>query len=688
MKNNAFKWLDFKITNRCNNNCIYCGVNQDPPGAKDILSADIIAKTLDHALNIGFSHFALLGGEPSLRNDFNILLKPLQKGSRFNTLMIITNLLTFNENMYNECFKTNSETAQIVVSLDNLKSPNYKNQNPKKVLKYIAKIQEIAKKFSSLGERKVHIHSVISRENFDHLIEHVNFFDEMGLDVSLALVEPFIIVDSNSKIKNDDFNVFSVNEINKIINQLKFLDTQNKLSWANKVLLEYIIKVKNGNLFSFKECTAGTNHVIIESNGYVYPCLTESYNRGLNYGNIIQESFKEIYLKMSSFKCESNFSQTCWDHFLWTHLDNLYNESDTTKIIKRDSEINNSKRKTPKYRSKHQNSSHISLSQNNILNKFDIIEPLNLPKKLVIEISAKCNLNCIMCGFNARSNFKGGFISEDIIDRVLLEKSFFKNLKEIRLNGRGESTLHPKFVNIINRLKKKYDKQSFTIFTNLMFPNNLILDEILKNKMYLFISIDGPTKNIYEKIRTGANYKKLIERMEVLQNYKNKFIVSTIQIANLNYLYDLSKFAWKYGANIIFNVFRTDDKIIREQFKSLILKNYDRIINDFIRMKNDFSDINILIPDQICGIPIPNHVNTAISCGHTKKCPNAFNEIMIAYDGNVYPCNMFNPFNLGNVLENPLEKIWNGFENRTFLKIYKNLEYCKNCSFLIEKGVI
>ncbi|MHA1230065.1 MAG: radical SAM protein [Candidatus Helarchaeota archaeon] len=685
MKESSFKWLDFKITNRCNNKCMYCGVKQDPPGAKDVLNAETIAKTLDNALNIGFSHFALLGGEPSLRNDFDILLKPLQKGSRFNTLMIITNLLIFNERMYCECFKTNSDIAQIVVSLDSLKIPNYKNQNPRKILKHIDKIQEIAKNYSNLGERKVHIHSVISRENFDRLIEHVNFFDELGLDVSLAFVEPFKIVNSNSEIKNDDFNVFSVDEINKVISQLKLLDAQNKLSWANKVLLDYIIKVMNRNLINFKECTAGINHVIIESNGYVYPCLTESYNRGLNFGNIRQESFKEIYLKMSSFKCESNFSQTCWDHFLWTHLERLYNDSNRLKIIKNDSKNTNPKGKKYKYKRQHLNSSDISSNQSNVRDKFEIISPLNLPDKLVIEISAKCNLNCIMCGFNTRSNFHGGFISEDIIDRILTEKRFFKKLKEIRLNGRGESTLHPKFINIINKLKKKYKKQSLTIFTNLMFPNNQILDEILKNKLYLFISIDGPTKNIYENIRIGANYNKLIERMELLQNYKNKFIVATIQIANLNYLYDLSKFAWKYGADIIFNVFRTDNKAIREQFRSMIIRNYDRIVNDFIRMKNDFPDISILIPDQICGISIPNYVNTAISCGCIKECPNAFNEIMIAYDGNVYPCNMFNPYNLGNVLEDPIEKIWNGFKNRTFLKIYKNLEYCKNCSFLIER---
>ncbi|MHA1269282.1 MAG: radical SAM protein [Candidatus Helarchaeota archaeon] len=681
MKRNLFKWLDFKITNRCNNNCIYCGVKQDPPDFKDKLSADTISNALFSALNLSFSHFALLGGEPSLRKDFDIMLRPLQEGKRFDTLMGITNLLIFNDQMYEEIFKTNTNTAQIVVSFDNLNYPNYKNQDPKKILKYIGKIKEIAKNYSNLGERKVHIHTVISRENFDHILDHVNFFNKMGIDVSLALVEPFIIV--NSKTKDKGYNIFTYDEIKLIIDQLKSLDEQKNLSWANKILLKYIEKYLNREFYNTKICTAGRSHIIIESNGYVYPCLTESYPKGLYFGNIKQEPFEKIYNKMNSFKCEKKFYQTCWDHFLWTALEDLYNKPSTKKVPTNSTNKNyfNSKNKKS---NKLSNSNYQSNSKI-INNEQNIIDPLDLPKKLVIEISAKCNLNCIMCGFNSNSNFYGEFMNSNLFDKIIENKYFFNKLEEIRLNGRGESTIHPFFISFLKKIRRRFKNCKITLFTNLMFPNFHIINEIMQNKVILFISVDGHNKDLYEKIRLGAKFNILLERLDYLRNYKNKYIVSTIQASNIKYLYNLAEFARDYKANIIFNVFRSDDIKIKNQFKKIIFENRKIIIEAFKKIRENIKGINILIPDQITGISIPQDLSNTISSASLTKCPNAHYEIMIAYNGIVYPCNMFNPYKLGDINKTSIKSIWNGFENRSFLKIYKSLDYCQNCSFLTSK---
>lgn len=39
-KSYNFRWLDFKITNRCNNNCVYCGANNDLPLLKLYIDRD------------------------------------------------------------------------------------------------------------------------------------------------------------------------------------------------------------------------------------------------------------------------------------------------------------------------------------------------------------------------------------------------------------------------------------------------------------------------------------------------------------------------------------------------------------------------------------------------------------------------------------------------------------------------
>jgi MoaA/NifB/PqqE/SkfB family radical SAM enzyme len=63
-----FKWLDFKITNRCNNHCSYCGVKHDSPIAPERVRTETLHQTIRDAKDIGFTHFAFLGGEHSLRD--------------------------------------------------------------------------------------------------------------------------------------------------------------------------------------------------------------------------------------------------------------------------------------------------------------------------------------------------------------------------------------------------------------------------------------------------------------------------------------------------------------------------------------------------------------------------------------------------------------------------------------------
>lgn len=314
----VFKWLDFKITNRCNNNCLYCG-NQDPPDKPEKVTSKRIINTLVDALELGFTHFAFLGGEPSIRKNVEQLFTPLKDhGKDVQSVMAITNMHVFNEKLFRAVYESRSNHAQIVASIDSLKEPNYKNQKVKQTQSFLEKIQEISNEYQNHGLREVHVHSVISRENLASIYDHVKFFDRKNIQVSLALVEPYKIIKKPSK-----YNEFSPSEFELILKQLDSLEQDNILNWANQVLRNYLTEyIMSGNQNRF-DCTAGRNHVIIESDGYVYPCLTEAYRRGLQFGNITQGDFKDIYTKMVEFKCKSDHQQTCWDHYLWTELDKL-----------------------------------------------------------------------------------------------------------------------------------------------------------------------------------------------------------------------------------------------------------------------------------------------------------------------------------------------------------------------------
>lgn len=311
------KWLDFKITQRCNNQCVYCGVNHASPHDQNILDAPTIQKTITQAINANFTHFAFLGGEPSLRDDFKYIMEPFQgkRARNVEEIMIITNMIQPNLEMVTQIFQTEVKSAILTASIDKLTSPNFKHQNPGKILEYLSNIQALAQNYQTQGNRGIHVHSVISRENFTNIVSLVQYFWNRGISVSLAIVEPYLLTENPQK-----YNEFSRAEIKAILKQLDILDYHNQLNWANRVLRDYINHFVLNNSKHFTTCRAGRLHVIIEFDGNVYPCLTESYRQGCAFGNILKEDFTSIYQKMQQFQCQEYFHQTCWDHYLWSRL--------------------------------------------------------------------------------------------------------------------------------------------------------------------------------------------------------------------------------------------------------------------------------------------------------------------------------------------------------------------------------
>ena len=320
-----FRWLDFKITNRCNNRCVYCGVPHDSPDTKELLETRCIENALEDALDIGFTHFALLGGEPSMREDVERILKPFKGSNPPQTVMVVTNGLVFREGLYRELFSTDATEALVVFSFDSFKKPNYKFQDPATSLRRIRAIQAIARQCEDDGKRRaVTVHAVISRENLQDIEEHVERFRKMNIDVSLALVCPAVFI---SQGVPQNYNEFSYAELDTILAQLESLEAKDHLNFANRTLLEFLTLYPYGRLQVTSTCRAGRQVAVVNPDGSVFPCIAESYRGGVGYGNIASESFKTIYHRMGSFVCSSCESQSCWDHFLWDRLADRF-ESD------------------------------------------------------------------------------------------------------------------------------------------------------------------------------------------------------------------------------------------------------------------------------------------------------------------------------------------------------------------------
>jgi len=303
-------------------------------------------------------------------------------------------------------------------------------------------------------------------------------------------------------------------------------------------------------------------------------------------------------------------------------------------------------------------------------------------EETIVELSYNCNLSCTMCGFGKNVNpfDKSKFLSFDNYKIILSQVGDIT--KSIRLNGRGESTIHPDFVEILNYTKATYPDININLFSNYSFKNSNILNALIENQVQLFVSMDSTDKDELVEIRKGANYDFITSNIESMKDSPNRpFIVFTVQEANLFRIFDMASFAFFNNCHILYNTIRRDLGI--ETFAALVKENHLSITSQLERASNLYNNSNLqcLFPDQIAGVELKSNGHTQ-TYGSMSKCPALSKELCILYDGTVTPCNMFNPYIYGNLFNQSLGEIWHSKERENFLTSHNEYYYCKNCANL------
>lgn len=265
-------------------------------------------------------------------------------------------------------------------------------------------------------------------------------------------------------------------------------------------------------------------------------------------------------------------------------------------------------------------------------------------------------------------------------DFLKIYTSIGNRSKKIRLNGRGESTIHPQFKKIVQHIG---NNNQMSLFTNGNYLDAEINDLLIKFDVELYFSMDSPKPSLLEEIRRGVSYERINNNIKEMKLKKTRpFIIFTLQELNIDEILSIAKYSITNNCNLIYNVLRRDQGI--EVFQNLVLENIGRITENFNQVEKMFEnlDINVYIPDQISGIRI-KPASSNLTCGSMDICPNINRELCILYNGDVTPCNMFNPFLYGNLNDKTLEEILDGDQKKWFDLNHKQYYYCKNCACLV-----
>ena len=290
---------------------------------------------------------------------------------------------------------------------------------------------------------------------------------------------------------------------------------------------------------------------------------------------------------------------------------------------------------------------------------------LKYPIKLHWKITPECNLKCRHCYLGELTEKK---LSADKILSIG-DKIADSNILELTISG-GEA-LTVKELPIV--LKKIISKGILVhIFTNgILLPKLLSnLDSFTLKKCLEFeVSVDGLEKE-HDAIRGKGSFNKAINGITAALNLGYQVSTNSV-ISKLNYksLPKLFVFLKEVGVRTIQFSHLIDSGRATSDMKLSIQEEMD-FMNELEQVvKQKPYNTKLIYTSKVNSIIHSVSNGKHLVLGREKwKCGAGIGRATIDYQGDVYCCPFWNKSCLGNILENPLEILWENRNRFLFLK--------------------
>jgi MoaA/NifB/PqqE/SkfB family radical SAM enzyme len=314
-------------------------------------------------------------------------------------------------------------------------------------------------------------------------------------------------------------------------------------------------------------------------------------------------------------------------------------------------------------------------------------------RRLVVVLTSKCNLDCIMCERGTR-NFT---LPKTVVEQIV---EFFPYLDSIMWQG-GEVFLVDYFKEFFLKAAR-YKNLIQEINTNGLLITPEWAEILTKANVRLILSIDSTDKYIYEYIRKKAKFETLIQNLILLKEARIRFdkkgAVNVINVvvmrSNYQALDTFVDFALKYGfssINFMYmvggncpqeNIFDPlDNKVI-----AYLKKSIPKII-----VKSNASGINVncQFAEYLIETKVPVGDNASSVCLSALFCSMPWRSLSIdgARGGKVYPERLcLKP--VGELSKNTLKEIWNNEKMQLYRKRITRGELVNWCNPNCIKGIV
>ncbi|MCJ7526251.1 MAG: radical SAM protein [Candidatus Aminicenantes bacterium] len=294
-------------------------------------------------------------------------------------------------------------------------------------------------------------------------------------------------------------------------------------------------------------------------------------------------------------------------------------------------------------------------------NKISIQRPRRL-ELVWLEITGRCNLNCIHCYMNGETQHltqPEKMTKKNWIE--IMRKIYTMDCQKLQFIG-GEVFLNKDLFDLVLE-GRKIGYKSIEIYTNATLLNNQGINFLSKNNVSVAVSIYGMNNQIHDKITkvNGSFEKSIVNLRKMISEGINVRVGIIGMSVNEKFLNETVKFL--------------KDEIGVKRIKIDMVRPIGRGTSSDLSPKTLLNKKSLNKPEFAkCSLERFQRALYGNNCFLRHIC--------ISHDGNVFPCIMEREITLGNVLKESIEVIINNPFTEKIMRLNKDkIEVCKDCEY-------
>lgn len=264
------------------------------------------------------------------------------------------------------------------------------------------------------------------------------------------------------------------------------------------------------------------------------------------------------------------------------------------------------------------------------------------PGVLELPVAGKCNLRCEMCSLSHGSPMYPNWTIEEVERFTPL----IQYADAVNPTGAGEPLLVKDFFKMLALFKSNASAVGF--YTNATTLTAEKIDRLIELQVNAVnISIDGATKETFERIRKHATFETVVgnaralvhRRKELGASFPHLQIAMVLMRSNMHELCDLVRLAADIGANGVYTMFVSD--LLRDEMPERDPVRTNQVLHDAKALAKELGIhffAPALLPEDTGQSGVATEPVMPVVPKQGITCSHPWNQLVVWNDGDVSPC--------------------------------------------------